>query len=103
MAVEAGSYRANSACPVGWSRDAAHREGADTNSVITTCERSVRALRSATYVRPASRISGARLPETTVPAGKRTVLSRGLATVLVATVGLFAASLLFASSSVTRG
>jgi ribose transport system permease protein len=35
--------------------------------------------------------------------GSRKVLSRGLATVTVATVGLFAASLLFASSSLSRG
>ena len=39
----------------------------------------------------------------TIPRGSRRVLSRGLATVLIATVGLFAVSLVFASSSVTRG
>ena len=39
----------------------------------------------------------------TIPRGSRRLLSRGLATVLVATVGLFAVSLVFASSSVTRG
>lgn len=38
-----------------------------------------------------------------IPRGSRRLLSRGLATVIVATVALFAASLLFASSSVTRG
>ena len=38
-----------------------------------------------------------------VPKGSRRLLSRGLLTVLVATAGLFAVSLLFASSSVTRG
>ena len=38
-----------------------------------------------------------------VARGSRKVLSRGLATVLVATVALFAASWLFASSSLSRG
>jgi ribose transport system permease protein len=38
-----------------------------------------------------------------VPRGSRHLLSRGLATVIVATVALFLASLLFAPSSVTRG
>src|SRR4051794_10980131 len=38
-----------------------------------------------------------------VPRGSRSVLSRGLVTVLVATVGLFVVSLVFASSSVTKG
>ncbi len=38
-----------------------------------------------------------------VPRGSRRLLNRGLATVVVATGGLFAASLLFASSSVTKG
>jgi ribose transport system permease protein len=39
----------------------------------------------------------------TVPAGSRRLLSRGLTTATVATVGLCAASWLFASSSLTRG
>jgi ribose transport system permease protein len=38
-----------------------------------------------------------------VPRGSRRWLSRGLLTVVIATVGLFVVSLLFASSSVTRG
>jgi ribose transport system permease protein len=38
-----------------------------------------------------------------IPQGSRRLLSRGLATVIVATGALFAVSLLFASSSVTRG
>src|SRR4051794_22427755 len=38
-----------------------------------------------------------------VPKGSRRLLSRGLLTVLVATVGLFVVSLVFASSSVTKG
>jgi ribose transport system permease protein len=38
-----------------------------------------------------------------VPAGSRRLLSRGIATATVATAGLFLASLLFASSSLTRG
>ena len=38
-----------------------------------------------------------------IPRGSRRLLSRGLLTVLVATAGLFAVSLVFASSSVTRG
>jgi len=40
---------------------------------------------------------------TSIPRGSRRLLSRGLATVLIATVGLFAISWIFASSSVTRG
>jgi ribose transport system permease protein len=39
----------------------------------------------------------------TVPVGSSRVLSRGLATATVATVGLFAVSFAFASSSLTRG
>jgi ribose transport system permease protein len=39
----------------------------------------------------------------TVPRGSRNLLSRGLTTVAVATVGLFAVSAVFASSSLTRG
>jgi ribose transport system permease protein len=38
-----------------------------------------------------------------VPAGSRRLLSRGIATATVATAALFLASLLFASSSLTRG
>lgn len=45
---------------------------------------------------PAEPISG-------IPRGSRRLISRGLATVLIATVGLFAVSWIFASSSVTRG
>ena len=45
---------------------------------------------------PAEPISG-------IPRGSRRLVSRGLATVLIATVGLFAVSWIFASSSVTRG
>src|SRR5204862_1487600 len=41
--------------------------------------------------------------KTAVPRGSRNLLSRGLATVTVATALLFGASALFASSSVTRG
>jgi ribose transport system permease protein len=41
--------------------------------------------------------------KTAVPRGSRHLLTRGLATVTVATLALFAASALFASSSVTRG
>jgi ribose transport system permease protein len=42
-------------------------------------------------------------PKNVVPVGARRLLSRGLVTVLVATAGLFAASFLFASTSLTRG
>jgi ribose transport system permease protein len=42
-------------------------------------------------------------PARGIPHGSRRLLSRGLATVLIATVGLFAVSWIFASSSVTRG
>ena len=45
---------------------------------------------------PAEPISG-------IPRGSRRLVSRGLATVLIATVGLFVISWIFASSSVTRG
>jgi ribose transport system permease protein len=38
-----------------------------------------------------------------IPRGSRRLLSRGLATVLVATAGVLAASLVFASSSLSRG
>jgi ribose transport system permease protein len=38
-----------------------------------------------------------------VPRGSRRLLSRGVLTVVIATVGLFVVSFLFASSSVTRG
>src|SRR3954447_17935061 len=52
---------------------------------------------------PATPTRGAKGAAGAVPTGSRTLLSRGLLTVLVASVALFAASLLFASSSVTRG
>ena len=43
------------------------------------------------------------MPTDTVPRGSGRVFSRGLTTVTVATVALFGASLLFASSSLNRG
>jgi ribose transport system permease protein len=46
---------------------------------------------------------GSDQPREAVPRGSRSVLSRGLVTVVVATLGLFAASELFASSSLNRG
>ena len=42
-------------------------------------------------------------PISGIPRGSRRLVSRGLATVLIATVGLFVISWIFASSSVTRG
>ena len=51
----------------------------------------------------ATPLTGSNEPKGSVARGSRNVLSRGLATVIVATVGLFAASLLFASSSLSRG
>lgn len=48
-------------------------------------------------------ITGPNEPTYSIPRGSRRLLSRGLATVLIATVSLFAVSWIFASSSVTRG
>ncbi len=48
-------------------------------------------------------ITGSTEPIYSIPRGSRRLLSRGLATVLIATVALFAVSWIFASSSVTRG
>ena len=47
--------------------------------------------------------SGSEASEGFVPRGSRGLLSRGLATVVVATAGLFLLSFLFASSSLNRG
>jgi ribose transport system permease protein len=47
--------------------------------------------------------SGSRESRDAIPRGSTRLLSRGLATALIATAGLFAASVLFASSSVSRG
>jgi ribose transport system permease protein len=54
-------------------------------------------------VTPPTQITDAGGPKDAIRQGSRRLLSRGLATVLVATGALFAASLIFASSSVTRG
>jgi ribose transport system permease protein len=54
-------------------------------------------------VAPATQITGPGGSKDAIRRGSRHLLSRGLATVLVATAALFVASLLFASSSVTRG
>jgi ribose transport system permease protein len=54
-------------------------------------------------VTPDAQRSGSTGSHDAIPRGSRRLLSRGLATVLIATVGLFAVSLIFASSSVTRG
>jgi ribose transport system permease protein len=51
----------------------------------------------------ATQITSAAESKDAIRRGSRRVLSRGLATVVVATGGLFLASLVFASSSVTRG
>ena len=52
---------------------------------------------------PNTQPSGSTGSQLAIPRGSRRLLSRGLATVLIATVGLFVVSLVFASSSVTRG
>src|SRR6202165_1332233 len=48
-------------------------------------------------------MTGSKEPKDTVPRGSRRLLSRGLATVVVATGALFAASFLFGPSSLSRG
>lgn len=58
---------------------------------------------SATSVTPEAATHGSRGSREIIPRGSRGLLSRGLTTVLIATAGLFAASLVFAPSSVTRG
>ena len=52
---------------------------------------------------PVPQIAGSKKSKDTVPRGSRHLLSRGLATVIVATVALFVVSLLFASTSLSRG
>jgi ribose transport system permease protein len=54
-------------------------------------------------VAPKTQITGPEGSKDTVPAGSRRLLSRGFATATVATAGLFVASFVFASSSLTRG
>jgi ribose transport system permease protein len=54
-------------------------------------------------VRSATQTTSSKEPKNVVAVGARHLVSRGLATVIVATVGLFVASYLFASTSVTRG
>ena len=71
--------------------------------MISTCEQRRSALVSATNVKPATQSTGSAESTEGIPRGSRRLLSRGAVTVVVATVALFAASLLFASSSVTRG
>jgi ribose transport system permease protein len=48
-------------------------------------------------------MSGSKESQGAIPRGSTRLLSRGLATVIVATAALFAASLLFASTSLSRG
>lgn len=71
--------------------------------VISTCERTRSALVSATNVTPAAQSTGSVESKDVIPRGSRRLLSRGVVTVIVATAALFATSLLFAPSSVTRG
>ena len=52
---------------------------------------------------PVTQITGSGGSKDAIRRGSRSLLSRGLATVVVATAALFAVSLTFASSSVTRG
>ena len=54
-------------------------------------------------MKPEAQRSGSGASQDAIPLGSRRLLSRGLATVLVATVALFVASLLFAPSSLSRG
>jgi ribose transport system permease protein len=54
-------------------------------------------------VTPETQTPGRRDVKDAVPRGSRRLFSRGLITVVIATLGLFGVSLLFASSSVTRG
>ena len=86
------AVRAASAC----------RRATATDIVITPCERHV-SVTIADHVSPEAQTSGSKESQGGIPRGSRRLLSRGLATVLVATVGLFAASLVFASSSLSRG
>lgn len=48
-------------------------------------------------------MSGSKESQGAIPRGSRRLLSSGLATVMVATVGLFVVSLVFASTSLSRG
>jgi ribose transport system permease protein len=52
---------------------------------------------------PETQMTGSDEWQGSISRGSRTVLSRGLATVIVATVALFATSLVFAPSSLSRG
>src|SRR6266581_4590297 len=52
---------------------------------------------------PKTHLAGSNQSKGSISRGSRKVLSRGLATVIVATVALFAASFLFASTSLSRG
>src|SRR6185312_13518370 len=60
-------------------------------------------LLSPPMVMPGRPTAGTTESQGSIARGSRRVLSRGLATVIVATVALFAASLLFAPSSLSRG
>ena len=48
-------------------------------------------------------MSGSKESQSAIPRGSTRLLSRGLSTVIVATVALFAVSLVFASTSLSRG
>jgi ribose transport system permease protein len=54
-------------------------------------------------VNPEAQTSGSKESQSAIPRGSRRLLSRGLATVIIATVALSIASLLFASTSLSRG
>src|SRR5437868_3396047 len=62
----------------------------------------MRALISPTYVAAYPQMTGSE-SKSTVPRGSRRLLSRGLTTVVVATVALFAVSFVVGSSSLSRG
>src|SRR5436190_9606752 len=71
--------------------------------LIAACEQPVSRLLSPRTVASETQITDPENVRDAVRRGSRRVLSRGLATVVVATTALFVVSLLFASSSVTRG
>ncbi|MDX6620404.1 MAG: ribose transport system permease protein [Gaiellales bacterium] len=54
-------------------------------------------------MRPEAQTSGGKESQDGIPRGSRRLLSRGLTTAIVATLALFAASALFASTSLSRG
>ena len=102
MIIQAGWF-GSKAIIRGTALSPARTACASAKQSISTCERPCRTLVSATIVTPTAATRGSREVRETIPRGSRGLLSRGLATVLIATAALFVASLVFAPSSVTRG